>query len=69
MACPCGSTTAPWGWKNNLQPGVDTMEKLAQTLDLDHVVKVHEGAKHFESDWGIRMPEALGSMESAWTRD
>ena len=57
------------GLEEQLQPGVDAMEKLAQTLDLDHVVKVYEGAKHFESDWGGRMPEALGWVESAWTRD
>ena len=57
------------GLEEQLQPGVDAMEKLAQTLDLDHVVKVYEGAKHFESDWGGRMPDALGWVESAWTRD
>lgn len=57
------------GLEEQLQPGVDAMERLAQRLDLDHVVNVYEGAKHFESDWGSRMPEALKWIESAWTRE
>ena len=57
------------GLEEQLQPGVDEMEALARVLDLDHVVKVYDGAKHFESDWGRRMPEALMWVESAWTRD
>ena len=48
---------------------IDEMAQLAQGLDLNHVVKVYDGAKHFESDWGRRMPEALMWVESAWTRD
>ena len=57
------------GLEEQLQPGVDEMEKLAQVLDLDHVVKVYDGAKHFESDWGLRMPQALGWVESSLSRD
>jgi enterochelin esterase-like enzyme len=57
------------GLEVQLQPGVDEMEKLAQVLDLDHVVKVYDGAKHFESDWGLRMPQALGWVESSLSRD
>jgi enterochelin esterase-like enzyme len=57
------------GLEEQLQPGVNEMERLAQGLHLDHVVKVFDGAKHFESDWGRRMPEALNWVESAWTHD
>jgi len=57
------------GLEEQLQPGVDEMAQLAQSLELDRVVKVYNGAKHFESDWGRRMPEALMWVESAWTRD
>ena len=57
------------GLEEQLQPGVDEMAQLAQGLDLNHVVKVYDGAKHFESDWGLRMPEALMWVESAWTHD
>ena len=57
------------GLEEQLQPGVDEMAQLARGLTLDHVVNVYDGAKHFESDWGHRMPEALMWVESAWTRD
>ena len=57
------------GLEEQLQPGVDEMAQLARGLDLNHVVKVYDGAKHFEADWGRRMPEALMWVESAWTRD
>ena len=57
------------GLEEQLQPGVDEMAQLARGLDLNHVVKVYSGAKHFESDWGRRMPEALMWVESAWTHD
>ena len=57
------------GLEEQLQPGVDDMAQLARGLALNHVVKVYHGAKHFESDWGRRMPEALLWVESTWTRD
>ena len=31
--------------------------------------EVYDGAKHFESDWGLRMPQALGWVESSLSRD
>ena len=68
-AAPLWIDNGTVGLEEQLQPGVDEMAQLARGLDLNHVVKVYDGAKHFESDWGRRMPEALMWVESAWTRD
>jgi len=54
------------GLEAELQPGLDDMEAHLVALGQPHVVKVYEGAKHFESDWGARLPEALLWMESRY---
>ena len=54
------------GLEEHLQPGLDDMEALLEAVGQPHVVHVYEGAKHFESDWGARLPEALLWMESRY---
>ena len=70
--CVAGSPSVwgPWlpngtvGLEEQLQPGLDDMEALLEAVGQPHVVNVYEGAKHFESDWGARLPEALLWLES-----
>ena len=54
------------GLEEQLQPGLDDMEALLEAVGQPHVVNVYEGAKHFESDWGARLPEALLWLESRY---
>ena len=54
------------GLEAQLQPGLDDMEALLVASGQPHVVNVYEGAKHFESDWGVRLPEALLWLESRY---
>ena len=54
------------GLEEQLQPGLDDMEALLKAVGQPHVVNVYEGAKHFEPDWGARLPEALLWLESRY---
>jgi len=48
------------GLEEQLQPGVDAMGALLEELGQPHEIRIYRGARHFESDWGARMDEALG---------
>jgi len=47
------------GLEEQLQPGIDNVVGVLEEVNQTFSMKVYQGARHFESDWGARFQEAL----------